>query len=77
MKHLLEENMTVPKGLVVPLDTVVWPAALKNVTAISSDFAAELMSSTGMGNVDRLLSFSKASADSFLVVACCHQEVLW
>ena len=41
--------MTVPNGLVVPLATVVWPAALKNVTAISSDFAAELMSSTGMG----------------------------
>ena len=43
----------------------MWPAPLKNVTAISSDFAAELMSSTGIGKDDRLLNFSKASADTF------------
>ena len=53
--------MTVPNGLVLPIAIVVWPAALKNVTAISSDFTAELMSSTGMVIDDRLLTFSKAS----------------
>ena len=42
-----------------------WPAALKNVTAVSSDFAAELMSSNGMGKDDMLLTFYKASTDTF------------
>ena len=49
--------MTVANGLFVQLATVVWPAALKKVTAISSAFAAELMLSTGMENDDRLLKF--------------------
>ena len=52
-----------PRGFVVPPETVVCPAALKKVMAISSVFAAELISSTGIGNEERLLSFSKASVD--------------
>ena len=59
IKALFGERTTVPNGL-VPLARVVWPAALKNVTAVSSDFAAELMSSSEMGKDNRLLTFNKA-----------------
>ena len=65
MKLLFDERMTVPRGFVVPPEMVVWPAALKTVTAISSALVAELMSSTGTGIEERLLSFSKASVGTF------------
>ncbi len=64
-KFLFDEAIIVPWGLMVPPATVVWPAPLKNATVISSIFASEHMSSTVVGNEDKLLSFSRASALTF------------
>ena len=56
--------MTVPIGLLVP-DTVVWLEPLKKVTAISSHWYAELMSSMGSGNDDKQDFLISASVETF------------
>ena len=77
IKLLLEKGRTVPNGLVVPLATVVGPAAFKNVSVISSDFAAELMSSTGIEKDDRLLTCNKASVHTFSLRSLFQEVPRW